>query len=234
MERALRIAEGGILALSLVTAIGMNLLGNAVPGRLPLEASLAIVAMIMLGNGTVQLLRRWKPAPAARPLSRPLHYTVVAIALLLVYEGLASMYVAATWWRTELVASAHHLARQQDLAAAMRCERAGAGCWQAATANAGTAFGVALLPVMGPREALDNAQRQAALRRAVTLAQQEGRSDWMRALLDRDRACARSLLCTVTLGQSAPKALMLQQQVWDAIDLLAERTLRIAPVQESP
>jgi len=211
-----------------LTLVGVVFLNSGWAFRhegVPPYVVMAAVGVILSSNGSVMVWDRMRASKRAGRTKKRSDYVLLACGAIVLYEGLAGLQVAFAYASTQPAVAQHAQASAHDLYYVTRCERESAACWYAAAATASTAFGVASVPLMAPRGTFDTAQMHAVLRRATALLKTEASGDAMRAYHTRDRACARSILCSVTLGRQTAKAAASLQQTAAAMALLAERAL---------
>ncbi|WP_432262822.1 hypothetical protein [Cupriavidus sp. TMH.W2] len=209
-----------LAVLNLLAVVGLSLLAS----RVRFETVLALAAGLLVLNGGSLLYRWWRPYAKAAQSPQLLRRVMAVAAVLMLYEGLAGLGVVVAQARARDAVAAYQQQRRQDLAATMDCERKPDSCWQEAARGAGTAFGLGLMVTMGPKDAFDPVTRREILLRAIGMMQAESTGDAMRGLRAVDRACARSILCSVSLGRSAARDAVSLQQTVGMIDMLAQRT----------
>ncbi|HEY0820323.1 MAG TPA: hypothetical protein VGD46_16175 [Rhizobacter sp.] len=209
-----------LIVLNLLAMVTLSLLAS----RLRFEVVLATTAGLLLLDGASLLYHGLRPTPKVAQSPLLVRRIMVVVAAYLLYEGLATCGVVAVQAGTHNAVAAYERQRQQDLAVTMDCERKANRCWQEAVRGAGSAFGLGLMVTMGPHDAFDPVTRRALLLRAASMASAESSGAAMSGLRAIDRACARSLLCSLSLGRSAARDAVYMRQTMSVIDLLAQRT----------
>lgn len=210
-----------LVFLNLLAATGFVLLAP----QMTLRVALTVTDGLLLLNGASLCYNWYRPSRKAAQSSPHLRRAMAVVGIVFLCEALAGFGVVAEMYRTRDAVDAYQQQSRQDLAATMACEREADRCWQEAARTAHTAFGMALMVTMGPKDALDLSARRAILLRTIALADAESKGEAMRGWRAIDRACARSLLCSVSLGRGAAQDAIRMGQTIGMIELLAQRTV---------